>query len=270
MPADVSVILIVKNGEFHIPECLESLKNFAGEIIIVDDESTDRTCEIAARYTDKIFTRRMELEGKQRNFGVARAKHEWVMMIDTDERMTSELAAEMTAIIRRNDPDTSAYWVPRKNYLGDVWLRHGGFYPSPHLKLYRKAHLRWNEASYDVVHPGVTLDSGCGKSHTQNHLIHYNFKNLEDFIQKMNRQSTLEAIKWHLDGRAIGMGRGFWRTFDRFFRRYVRYQGFRDGYEGFISAYLMSFYQFAAYSKYREIKKNGTYLKEYGITASPK
>jgi glycosyltransferase involved in cell wall biosynthesis len=261
----LSVVIVTKNEEDNLEDCLKSIYAWVEEIIIIDDQSTDKTLEIAQRYTDKIFIRKWDLEGKQRNWGAGQAKNTWVMMLDADERMNIELRREMEEVLSQNDGKTVAYWIPRKNYFGNKWLRYGGWYPAPHIKLYKKDFLRWREVVHDVVHPGVDIREGFCISQLKNHLIHYNFKNVEDFIKKVNRQSTLEAIKWHLQGKKISLIHGLWKSFDRFYRRYVYKKGYKDGYYGFVAAVLSGFYQLAAYSKLREIKEKGAYLKENRI-----
>lgn len=263
MSLPLSVIIIAKNEQVRIKECLESIYQWADEIVIVDDESTDHTVKIAQAFTNKIFTRRMDLEGKQRNFGVSKAKNDWVMMLDCDERPTSELKNEIEAVLNNKNNDIVAFWVPQINFLGKFELKHGGW-SSPHIRLYNKNYLEWSEASYDVVHPGVKyIKEGAKGGNLKGALIHYNFANIEDFIKKVNRHSTLEAVKWHLSGKKITFGKTIWRTVDRFFRRYIGKGGYKDGYYGFVGAVLSGFYQWAAYSKYREIKEHGTYLEAY-------
>lgn len=264
--APLSVIIITKNEENNIEACLRSVYPWADEIIIVDDRSTDRTIEIASHYTDKVFTREWDLEGKQRNWGASQSRNTWVMMLDADERMTEEAQKEIGESLAQEDSKVVAFWVPRKNYFGDKWLQYGGWYPAQHIKLYKKDFLKWREVAHDVVHPGVDIKDGYFGGKLKNHLIHYNFKDIEDFIKKVNRQSTLEAIKWHLEGKKISLIHGLWKSFDRFWRRYIRKKGYKDGYYGFIAAALSGFYQFAAYAKFREIKEKGTYLKENKVS----
>ena len=132
--APLSIIIITKNEAGQIRECIESVHGWADEVVIIDDESTDSTRVIASEYTDKVFINKMEIEGKQRNFGASKAKHDWVMMIDADERMTAELKIEIEATLAANNGKVVAYWVPRKNYLADQWLQYGGWYPGTHIK----------------------------------------------------------------------------------------------------------------------------------------
>jgi len=252
----ISVVMIVKNAEGMIREVLESVRGWADEIIVVDDESKDNTVSIVKEYTDKIFIRKMDLEGKQRNYTTAQAKNEWVLWLDADERLTEELKKEIDQVLSSTRGEMVAYWIPRKNFLGKKWLRYGGWYPAPHIKLYNKKFVRWKEVNYDVVHPGIEIEKGCKGGTLKNHLIHYNFKDIEDFITKVNRQTTLEALKWFLMGKKITIFRGIWKGFERFWKRYIQKKGYKDGFYGFISAFLSASYQWIAYLKYREILLN--------------
>ncbi|MCA9406476.1 MAG: glycosyltransferase family 2 protein [Candidatus Omnitrophica bacterium] len=264
MKVPLSVVIIAKNEEKQIEECIQSVNDWVDEIVVVDDDSTDKTAEIVSKYTDKIFQRRMDLEGKQRNFGVSKTRNNWVMMLDCDERVTPELKEEIKTTLANPDPVIVGYWVPQINYLGDFQLKHGGW-TAPHIRLYNKNHLRWKEIPQDVVHPGIEIDKGYKGGNLQYSLIHYNFASVEDFIKKVNRQSTLEAIKWHISKKNMTQGKAIWRMVDRFFRRFVGKGGWKDGYYGFVGAVLSGFYEFAAYSKLKEIRERKAYLKEYGI-----
>lgn len=261
MPLALSVVIIAKNEQNRIKECLESVHGWADEIIVVDDESTDDTRTIALKYTDTIFTRHMEIEGKQRNFGASKAKNDWIMILDCDERLTDELKEEIAAALKEGDPKVAAYWAPQINYMGDVALNHGGW-SNPHIRLYNKAHVKWSEADYDVIHPGLKFEEGYRGGNLKAKTIHYSFRNVEDFIKKINRYSTLEATKWYLDKRKMSQGKAMWRCWDRFFRRFVSKKGYKDGYYGFVAAVLSSFHEFAAYSKYREMKEKGYYIND--------
>ena len=101
VPLALSVVIIAKNEQSRIKDCLESVHGWADEIVVVDDESTDDTRTIALKYTDTIFTRHMEIEGKQRNFGASKAKNDWIMILDCDERMTDELKEEIAVALKK-------------------------------------------------------------------------------------------------------------------------------------------------------------------------
>lgn len=242
----LSVVVLTKNEQERIADCLESVK-WADEIILIDDESTDRTVEIARKYTDKIFTRKMDIEGRHRNWAYAQAKHVWVLSLDADERVTLGLKEEVASVLQ-SDPRENGFTIPRKNYIGDYWVKYGGWYPSPQLKLFRRDKFRYEEVS---VHPRAFMDEPCG--HLKNDLIHYSYRNLEDFLAKLNKQTSWEAQKWLAQNKPMRLGRFLWRSLDRFMRSYFGKKGYKDGFMGFAIAYYASLYQFISYLKYREL-----------------
>ena len=147
--APVSVVVIAKNEENTIQDCLESVK-WAEEIIVVDDHSADKTVQLAQAYTEKIFQKRMEVEGTHRNWAYQQARNSWVLSLDADERVTPQLAEEITKTITAPG-EFKGFSIPRRNYIGEYWVRFGGWYPSAQLKLFKKEDFRWEEAE---VHPG--------------------------------------------------------------------------------------------------------------------
>src|SRR4030042_5106024 len=118
METPLTVVVVAKNESERIADCLASVFGWAKEIIVVDDESIDSTRDIARSYTDKIFVRRMDIEGGHRNWAYAQASQVWVLSLDADERLTTELQEEITATLRAQ-PCAAAFTIPRKNYLGD-------------------------------------------------------------------------------------------------------------------------------------------------------
>jgi len=243
----ISVVVITRNEEANIKDCLESVK-WADEIIIVDDESTDKTAEIARGYTDKIFHRKMDIEGKHRNWAYDQARNSWVLSLDADERVTSELREEIKEAIA-SPGEFKGFVIPRKNYIGAYWVKYGGWYPSGQMKLFSKQDFRWEESE---VHPCALL-KGPRKA-LINDIIHYSYKDFEDFINKMNKQTTLEAMKWVRDGRKMGLGKALWRTCDRFMRTFIRKKAYKDGLTGFMISIFGGLYQILSYVKYNEIK----------------
>ncbi|MFH1046620.1 MAG: glycosyltransferase family 2 protein [Candidatus Omnitrophota bacterium] len=251
MPSKIplSVVVITKNEEANLKSCLESVR-WALEIVIVDDASTDKTLEIAQGFSDRIFVRKMDIEGRHRNWAYAQARHPWVLSLDADERVTPELQQELEDTIK-NPGDCSAFTIPRRNYIGKRWIQYGGWYPSPQLKVFKRADFQWEEAE---VHPRAFVKGNTG--HLKSDLIHYSYKDYADFISKMNKQTTLEAAKWVRDRRKMGLGRALWRTFDRFMRSFLRKKAYKDGFAGLMVAIFAGLYQIFSYAKYREMKEN--------------
>jgi glycosyltransferase involved in cell wall biosynthesis len=242
----ISVVVLTKNEQGRISKCLDSVK-WADEIIVVDDESEDQTLDIVRQYTNRLFIRKMDIEGIHRNWAYAQAKNPWVLSLDADEIVTPELKEEITRVLS-NNPKENGFTVPRRNYIGDYWVRYGGWYPSPQLKLFKKEKFRYEEVS---VHPRAFMDDPCG--HLKSDIIHYSYKNLEDFLQKLNNQTTREAQKWFDNNKPMRLGRFIYRSIDRFIRTYIGRRGYKDGFMGFAVAFYAGLYQFISYLKYREL-----------------
>jgi glycosyltransferase involved in cell wall biosynthesis len=242
----LSIVVLTKNEEKRIAACLDSAK-WADEIIVVDDESSDKTTEICKNYTQRILVRKMDIEGSHRNWAYSQARNNWVLSLDADEIVTPELKEEIGAALK-GSPRENGFTIPRRNYIGDYWVRYGGWYPSPQLKLFRKDKFKYEEAS---VHPRAFMDDPCG--HLKADLIHYSYRNLEDFWNKLNNQTTREAQKWLAQGRPMRLGRFLYRTIDRFVRTYFIRKGYKEGFIGFVVAFNAGLYQFISYLKYREL-----------------
>ena len=248
--ASVSVVIIAKNEEKRLEDCLKSAA-WANEIVVLDDMSTDRTVEIAKRYTDKIFQRAMDIEGRQRNFAYDKATQEWVLSLDADERVTPELAEEITQITTKNDPDFICHAIPIKTFIGTEWIQGAGYYPAAKTRLFRKGKFRYEEAR---VHPRVIYDGKCGI--LKGDILHYSSRNLEHWIGKFNRETTLEADKWIKDGRKVSLAKSLRKTVDRFLKNYFLKKGWKHGFSGFLMSVFHGLYQLLSYAKYREMKQN--------------
>ena len=247
----VTVVVITKNEEDNIAECLETAA-WADELIVVDDESTDSTREISKKYTDKIFVRKMENEGRHRNWAYEQASNDWVLSIDADERITPELKEEVRTLLE-GSPEFKAYTIPRRNHIGDHWLKYGGEYPAAQTRLFLKNEFKYEEAD---VHPRAFLEGDCG--HLKGDLIHYSHRDITDYLSSLNNHTSLEAKKWYLTGRKMSFGHAIWRAFDRcFYRRLLRKKAYKDGIYGITVAIFSGVYQLVSYLKYREMIEKG-------------
>lgn len=242
----LSVVVLTKNEQDCIAQCLDSVK-WSDEIIVVDDESIDRSVEIARRYTDKVCIKKMEVEGRHRNWAYAQARNNWVLSLDADEVVSDELKREISGAV--SQANFVAFSVPLRNYISNYWVRYGGWYPASKVRLFRKDKFKYEEVE---VHPRVFIQGACG--HLKSDIIHRGYPDLEHFLNSVNRQSSLEAIKWINTKRKMSLPHAFWRAADRFFRRYLRKKGYKDGLYGFIIAFFDSLYQILSYAKYVEMK----------------
>lgn len=245
----LSVVVLTKNEERNIKDCLESVVGWADEILVIDDNSIDNTVAIARKYTDSVIIRKMDIEGRHRNFAYSQAKNLWVLSLDADERGTPELKNEIKDTLKA-DTKYNGFTIPRRNFIGNYWVKYAGWYPSPQLKLFRKDKFRYEEVD---VHPRAFMDDPCG--HLKSDIIHYSYKNIEDFLNKLNNQTTREAQKWYAQNKPMRLIRFLWRTYDRFMRTYFTRKGYKDGFLGFVVAFFAGFYQTLSYLKYREIVK---------------
>lgn len=246
----ISVVVIAKNEEANIDACLGSVYKWADEIMLVDDESSDKTKEVASKYADKVITKKMDVEGSFRNWAYAQTRNTWVLSLDADEYVTEELKDEISRELPGQDKYVS-FSIPLRNYIGSYWVRYGGWYPAGKVRLFRKDKFKYEDVK---VHPRVFIDGECG--HLTKDIVHKGYPDIAHFVDSINRQSTWEAEKWITTNRKMSLGRIIWRAVDRFFRRYLGKKGRKDGLYGFVIAYFDSLYQVLSYVKYREMLRN--------------
>lgn len=243
----VSVVVITKNEAYRIGDCLASVADWANEIIVVDDNSTDNTIPVAQEYTEKIFVREMDVEGKHRNYAYDLASNEWILSLDADERVTPELRDEIAALFAKG-PDCNGYAIPRRNFMGSVWVRHGGMYPSAQLRLFKKKEFRYEDVA--EVHPRAFMKDPRGT--LKSDIIHYTYRDFTDAIGKLDRQTDLEARKWFRERRKVNSFEAARRGVDRFWRSYFMKKGYKDGVIGLFLAVNSGMYQILSYAKYWE------------------
>ncbi len=250
LKAPLSVVIITKNEASRIRECLESVASWAEEIIVLDDDSTDDTVAIAKTFTDKVSGRTMDIEGKHRNYAYGLASQPWILSLDADERVTPQLRDEITGLLA-DGPKCNGYTIPRKNFVGDVWVRYGGMYPSAQLRLFKKGEFKYDELA--EVHPQAYMKDPRGA--LKGDILHYTYRNFTDAIAKLDRQTDLEAKKWFREKRKGGIFSVLRKTIDRFWRAYFLKEGHKDGVIGLFLAVNSGMYQFLSYAKYWEMKK---------------
>jgi len=245
----VSAVVIAFNEEMNIAACLESLR-FADEIVVVDSGSTDATRDIARRYTDTVFDLPWSGFGPQKQAAVERARHDVVLSVDCDERVTPELAAEICRLLA-GEGMAAGYTVPRRTFLGGKEIRHCGWYPDRTIRLFDRRKARF---SADFVHERVEV-SGEPRP-LRNHLLHYSFSGIGDILAKMNRYSDLSARQMRERGRRCGITDLTLRPAFAFFKTYLLRLGFLDGVEGLVISATTSWLAFAKYAKLRELERS--------------
>jgi glycosyltransferase involved in cell wall biosynthesis len=250
----LSVVLITQNEERNLPRTLESVTPLVcdgkGEIIVVDSGSTDRTMEIAQSYGAKIFVETWKGFAAQKNSAMDKASMGWVLQLDADEPLEAGLAGEMEVALSANS-EMSGYWIPRKNFFLGRWIRHGGFYPDPKLRLVRRGAGRFLEYG---AHPTMKVDGPTGRlSHA---LLHNAYPTLRGYIDHMNSYSSMGAEV------AVAKGRRRFSFVDivirpllTFIYNYFIRLGFLDGREGLLLHLYHSVYVSWKYAKAWELSR---------------
>jgi len=236
----VSACLIVKNEEKVIERCLKSL-DFVDEIIVVDSGSTDKTVEIAEKYTDKVYFQKWLGYDKQRNFAASKAKNDWIFVLDADEVATKELSEEIINL--KNVEKYDYYSMPRQNYFIDRWMKHGRLGREPQFKFYNKVKCYWE----GIVHEKIRGSNKKGK--LKNKIKHYMYNSEEELLFKINKYSTLEAEKLMLKKKP-SIFRFMLFPFAKFIQKYIFQLGFLDGRMGYISAFSIGYYHRLILFKY--------------------
>lgn len=239
----LSVVMVVKNEEEHIGECLKRIQ-WADEIVILDNGSTDKTIQRALVYTKKIITDVSEFNDLLYNKAIQCAHGTWILLIDPDEHLSEELQTEIQRVIDEDSAKYNGYYIPFKHFFLGKWLRYGGWYPSYLLRLIRREYASVGSE----IHGTFTLpkeETGFLKGH----ILHYGDVSIEQRVRKMNLYSNLDAKRLGEEKTRITLFTLFFPAFFRGFKSYVLRRGFLDGKRGFIRAVLLFYTTFLAYAK---------------------
>lgn len=275
----LSVVIVTLNEEANLGRTLESVaplvRDLAGEIIVVDSGSTDRTVEIARSFGAKVFVEPWKGFAAQKNSAIEKAGGDWVLLLDADEAMETGLAEEISFVLTNADKETpaptdadgtsrlavaiaegwAAYWIPRKNMFLGRWIRHGGYWPDRKIRLFRRGAGRVEDRA---VHETVIVPGRVGR--LRRPLVHHAYPTLSGYIEHMNRYSSLGAEM------AGPRGFSFIDIFIRprltFFYNYFLRLGFLDGREGLLLHLYHSAYVSWKYAKAWERSRKTSTMKD--------
>jgi len=226
----LSISIIVFNGEPLIRRCLESVQ-WADEIIVLDNGSTDKTLEICSQLGIKVHqTMDFPGYGIQKNRALDLTTGDWVLALDHDEWVSPPLRAEIEALIQSAQPH-NGYDLPRLSQYCGRTMRHGGWWPDPVLRLFRRGEARFSE---DPVHEKLILKGPKGR--IRNPLHHDPMTNLEQVLRKVNAYSTAGARSSFAQGKRSSLKKALFHGLWAFLRTDVLKAGFLDGREGFMLA----------------------------------
>jgi len=235
MRDSLAAIVLTRNEARHISACIATL-DFVDQVVVSDSFSDDGTVELARAAGATVIQRAFDSFAGQRNSAMDTVEAEWILFVDADERVPAELAAEIRQVIAER-PEVG-WWVPRHNYIAGEQVTHGGFYPDYQLRLLRRDRARYDPAR--PVHEVVLLDGAAGQ--LRNVLIHYNYDNWAQFHAKQRRYARIESGMLRERGIKPWPHKFIRQPLREFWRRYVRLQGYRDGWMGFKLAVLLGFY----------------------------
>jgi glycosyltransferase involved in cell wall biosynthesis len=253
----ISVALITLNEEVNLPRTLESVQPLVrdrqGEIIVIDSGSIDRTLEVASSYGAKIFSEPWKGFAAQKNSALEKAAGDWVLQLDADETLEPGLAEEINGELERAG-NRVGFWIPRKNFFLGRWIKHGGFYPDPKLRLIRRGAGKFEEYG---AHPTIKVDGAT--SRLRHALVHNAYPTLRGYIDHMNSYSS--------SGAEVAIAKGH-RRFNllnilvrpklTFLYNYILRLGFLDGREGFLLHLYHAVYVSWKYAKAWELSRNAS------------
>lgn len=237
----LSVILITKNEEANLKDCLESV-SFADEIIVVDSQSSDKTQEIARSFDAKLeITSDWPGFGPQKNRALNLATQDWVLSIDADERVTPELKQEILATMASANA-ADCYAIPRSSWYCGRFMKHSGWYPDYVDRLFKRGSAKFSD---HLVHERLLPTGSSGK--LKNHFLHYSYRDFSQVLKKVDVYSSAAAQQAFKQGKKGGLGEALIHGFWAFFRTYVLRRGFLDGKHGLalaISNAATSYYKY--------------------------
>ena len=240
----ISACIISFNEERNIGDCLKSLEGMADEIVVVDSFSTDRTVEIASHYTDSIYHEKFTGYIEKKNLAVSKAKHDWILSLDCDERLSPELMSSILVIKESLDEQQCAYRMARKTFYVYRWLNHC-WYPDKKVRLFNKHNAHWGGIN---PHDKVIVEKGR-ISDLQGDLLHYTCNSISEHLQNIDKLSEIGAREIIARDKHVFLLDPFTHGLWTFIRLYIFKRGFLDGLAGFIVSVLSFMHTFVKYSK---------------------
>ena len=250
----LSVALATYNEEKNLEKCLDSVRDWVDEIVVVDGSSTDKTREIAKKYKARVFkTTNKPIFHINKQKAMDRCLGEWILQLDADEVVEKELKVEILEIVKKGS-EYAAFWIPRKNFFLGKALKKTGQYPDPVIRFFKKGKAYLPCKS---VHEQMEVKGKVGW--LKGHLEHYNNKSFSEYLKRSNRYSTLFAQEMLKRGERpglLGFLKAIFKAKKSFFLRFVRHKGFIDGFPGFVFSFYSGFNDhLTSYVKFWEMSK---------------
>lgn len=243
----LTATVITRDEERNIGRCLAAL-DFADEVVVVDSGSSDRTLEVARRYTDRVIVNPWPGHRQQKNFAIDQAGGDWVLSVDADEVVTPELKAEIIAARDAGFPGVAGYWIARKSLFLGRWIAHCGWYPDYHLRLFRK-----NKGRFGGLNPHDKVELDGPTARFVNPMLHFTYPDLDTYVARLNSYTSIAARELAARGKQARVRHVTLSPLATFLKMYLLKAGFLDGREGLLLSALSGYYVFAKYLKLWEL-----------------
>lgn len=248
----VSAVIIARNEEANLPRCLGSVRGWVAELVVVLNETTDRSEAVARDHGAVVYATEWRGFRDTKNWALDRATQPWALCLDADEEVSAALRADLQAFFARGDDRRfRGAHFPRKVWFIDRWITHGDWYPDPSLRFVARAHARWGGDSF--VHEKMEVDGAV--TGLRGDLHHYSFPTLRSHVAKINPFADLFVQQQQDKGGRFSLAAAVLRPAWRFFRAYFLRLGFLDGYPGFYIAWATAFGSFVRYSRLYELER---------------
>ena len=252
----LSVVIITLNEEKNIKRCLDSIKNVADEILVVDSLSTDKTVDIAKEYGARIVLQKFLGHIEQKNFAAQNATYDWVLSLDADECLTPELEKNIQRT--KENPDRNAYRFPRLNNFCGKWIKHSGMYPDAKIRLFNRVKGKWTgENPHDKW---ILNNKNEREGFLKGDLLHYSFNSVSDYVKKIEKYTEIASRLRVEKGKTYSILKIMIVPQWKFFMDFVVRLGFLDGYSGWMVCRLNAMEAMIKYAKtrqYAQWKKEG-------------
>ncbi|MCF0206860.1 MAG: glycosyltransferase family 2 protein [Bacteroidales bacterium] len=247
----ISAVILVKNGQDTIGQCLEALAPF-NEIIVLDNGSTDKTVEIAKKYPNAVIHSEPDFKGfgNMKNIAVGKAKNDWILSIDADEVLLKTTVEKINSI---NLDDDTVVALSRLNFYGKTCIKACGWYPDYVWRIFNRKHTKFNE---NLVHEGIIVSKSDKKVYIKDALNHYTNTNIHALIEKRNQYSTLSAEEKFARGEKSSTMKAVFKFFFTFNKEYFFRKGIFYGYKGFALSFISAWYVCCKYLKLKELNDN--------------
>ncbi|MCB0423147.1 MAG: glycosyltransferase family 2 protein [Flavobacteriaceae bacterium] len=243
--------IIPTGNEIHNIEAVIASVDFADEILVVDSYSTDGTYEKAQQLATKVIRRDYEYSASQKNWAIPQAQHEWILLVDADERVTPELKAEIQKILGNPPQDIVAYWIGRMNHFMGERVHYSGWRNDKVIRLFKRDYCKYEDKN---VHAEIIANGSIGQ--LKNKLYHNTYITFDKYVEKMNRYATWQAKDYDKKTGRLTPYHFVIKPFWGFFKHYIVQSGFRDGVVGFTIGYLQAYVVFMRYVKLWLLRRN--------------